>query len=414
MAELYAEREALAGAGEDADALAALGLPTGFGGQGRSARGGHPPRAAPRRESSGLMASLPAPAGEHTRFGSDESEAGAGQGDGDGDRLDLHGPPPPAGAAGPGGGAPPPQPSPPSSSRAGPPPGDHAPSPPPPPPPPRTSSSPPRHGPPSDPGLAKYWKARHYLWGPVYEAGILMDGEGWFSATPATTAAHQARRLIASAEQGREDRLAAKARKGEAAPAPSPSPGLDIIDAFCGCGGNAARLAALAPPGSTVWAVDTEAGRAAATGVNVRLLLSAAGEGSGGGRGGAEVRVVVADFLSCAETMCCPAGADAVFMSPPWGGPAYKRAAVMRLGEDLGGLGVGLRELVRAAAAACAAAASPPIVAVFLPRNSCLRDIVAAGASLGLAVEVQREVVNCRVRSVTAYFGGAVDVDEPA
>jgi hypothetical protein len=156
-------------------------------------------------------------------------------------------------------------------------------------------------------------------------------------------------------------------------------------------------------PNSTVWAVDTNAGRVEATASNVALLLSPAGRTSGGGEGGARVEVVVADFLKWAPSA---PPADAVFMSPPWGGPAYKGAETVRLNEDVGGLGVGLGELVRVCVAACVPS-RPPVVAAFLPRNSHLADITAAASALGLEVEVQREVVNCRVRSVTAYFGRA-------
>ena len=416
-ADAAAEVKALAGAGEDADAMAALGLPSGFGrgrggggGGGRGRRGhgrrGHGRRGqAPRPESSGLLPTLPAPdPGSHTRFGGDEesedAEKAAGPGPGQeeaeeeegggGHHADASGgsPPPPL-----------PPPSPPGTPRS------------PPLPAPTTTAiaSPPRTGPPSDPALLKYWRARHALWGPAYGAGILMDAEGWFSATPAVTAAHQAARLVTAAAASRAAResVADCERKG-AQPAP-----LTLVDAFCGCGGNTARLAAAAPPGSTGVAVDTDAGRAAAAAANAALVLGAAGKDEGGGGGGgARVEVVVSDFMAWAAAQASALGgppADAVFMSPPWGGPAYKQAAVLRLATDVGGLGVGLGDLVGAAAAACGRTpTAPPVVAAFLPRNACLRDIAAAAAAVGLAVEVQREVIEDRVRSVTAYFGGAV------
>ena len=259
-------------------------------------------------------------------------------------------------------------------------------------PPPAPSTSPPRPGPPSDPDLAKYWHARYFMWGSVYDAGIAMDREGWFSATPAAIAVHQAGRLVRSARAAR--------RAGYSSPPLS----LTLVDAFCGCGGNAARLAAAAGPGSRVIAVDTHAGRAAAAAANAALVLSPAGAASGGGKGGASLEMVVSDFFTVAPTLA----ADALFMSPPWGGPAYRDAEVVRLAEDVGGLGVGLEGLIAAAVAAHRLGVKP-CIAVFLPRNSSLVDIVAAGAALGLDVEVQREVVNGRVRSVTAYFGAAAE-----
>ena len=40
--------------------------------------------------------------------------------------------------------------------------------------------------------LVKYWMQRYSLWA-RYDAGVRMDAEAWFSATPEAVAAHHAR-----------------------------------------------------------------------------------------------------------------------------------------------------------------------------------------------------------------------------
>lgn len=75
------------------------------------------------------------------------------------------------------------------------------------------------------------------------------------------------------------------------------------------------------------------------------------------------------------ERQCC-AQADAVFMSPPWGGPAYAAAAGgFAVAGDLGGLRVGLAELL--ASARRALRPDGRGIAVFLPRNTLLAEVTA-------------------------------------
>jgi len=67
----------------------------------------------------------------------------------------------------------------------------------------------------------KYWAHRHSLFS-LYDRGVRMDAEGWYSATPEAVAASQAARA---------------------------APGDLVVDAFAGCGGNSIQFAARhAPP----------------------------------------------------------------------------------------------------------------------------------------------------------------------
>ena len=67
---------------------------------------------------------------------------------------------------------------------------------------------------PSDPSLKKYWKKRYYLFS-KFDRGILIDDESWYSVTPEPMAKHIAQRVSETFE--------------------SPN----VLDAFCGVGGNA-------------------------------------------------------------------------------------------------------------------------------------------------------------------------------
>ena len=146
----------------------------------------------PRPESSGLMPALPPPGGAHARFGEEEAEEEEAAvacpreeeqkgGEREGEAAPWSPPRPRARAPG---GAPAPAPAPAPPPRA-------------------PLISLPRAGPPTDPDLHKYWRARYSMWGPVFDAGIAMDREGWFSATPRAIAVHQAGRLVRAARKAR-------------------------------------------------------------------------------------------------------------------------------------------------------------------------------------------------------------------
>jgi trimethylguanosine synthase len=90
--------------------------------------------------------------------------------------------------------------------------------------------------------LAKYWRQRRRLFS-KYDAGIRLDEQGWYSVTPEQIADHVASRLqelLASSTRG---------RPGEKTTAV-------VLDAFCGCGGNAIAFAKL--PNVIVLAVDLD------------------------------------------------------------------------------------------------------------------------------------------------------------
>ena len=94
--------------------------------------------------------------------------------------------------------------------------------------------------------------------------------------------------------------------------------------------------------------------------------------------------------------------ADIVFLSPPWGGPAYSQSGLFDVSKSIGGLGQNLGQLLQTASAALKQSARQNI-ACFLPRNTDLQ-------ALSDTVQLQECLVECNVlnshlKAVTAYYG---------
>jgi len=231
------------------------------------------------------------------------------------------------------------------------------------------------------PAPPKYW-AQRYRYFSRFDAGCQLDGEMWFSVTPEVLAARQAAAL------GRP-RLS--------------------VDAFAGCGGNALALArARGGGGAHVLCCDLSRKRlrlslrnAAVYGVAARVdcvqadwpalaaaLARAAARRAAGGRG--------------------PLAPDAVFLSPPWGGPAYAQSAAFDLAAPLVGAADG-RELLRGALAIA------PRAALFMPRNADSQQLLALARGAGAArATLENGVLNGKLKAKTLYAtaeerGGAAE-----
>ena len=91
-----------------------------------------------------------------------------------------------------------------------------------------------------------------------------------------------------------------------------------IVDGFCGVGGNAIQLAFTC---ERVIAIDNDATRLAIAKHNAAVY-------------GVEDRIefILGDFFHVAKDL----KADAVFLSPPWGGPEYLKEPVFKLKVSYG------------------------------------------------------------------------------
>ncbi|XP_045477134.1 trimethylguanosine synthase-like [Harmonia axyridis] len=168
--------------------------------------------------------------------------------------------------------------------------------------------------------LRKYWLQRFSLFS-RFDEGIKLDEESWYSVTPEFIARKTAERLKTDV----------------------------IIDGFCGTGGNAIQFAFTC---NKVIAIDIDPKKIELARNNAAVygVLH-------------KIEFMVGDFIQLASEI----EGDAVFLSPPWGGPSYMNEKSYDLENML--QPVPFSELVEV---------SKKIsrnIAVFLPKNGNTFDV---------------------------------------
>ncbi|XP_034558843.1 trimethylguanosine synthase [Notolabrus celidotus] len=211
----------------------------------------------------------------------------------------------------------------------------------------------------AEPGLAKYWAQRYRLFS-RFDEGIRLDREGWFSVTPERIAEHIALRVQHSFPDSQL-----------------------VVDAFCGVGGNAIQFALT---GKRVLAVDIDPVRLDLARHNATVYGVAH-----------QIDFLQGDFLQLAPHL----RGDVVFLSPPWGGPDYLTAEVFDIKTMMDPDGFEIFHLAKLI--------SDNIV-YFLPRNADV-DQIASLAGPGGKVEVEQNLLNNKLKTVTAYFGSLIHSD---
>ncbi|KAK5918814.1 hypothetical protein CgunFtcFv8_022762 [Champsocephalus gunnari] len=260
----------------------------------------------------------------------------------------------------------------------------------------------------AEPQLAKYWAQRYRLFS-RFDEGIRLDREGWFSVTPERIAEHIALRVEHSFPDSQL-----------------------IIDAFCGVGGNAIQFALAGKRGAIVFeqvakwsdillnaflwdsvlqmvvmvllgrlephtllAIDIDPVRLDLARHNAVVYNVAD-----------RIDFVQGDFLELAPHLL----GDVVFLSPPWGGPDYLTAENLSmylrtlLVLCVDGVAMGTTKIFR-----LAKLISDNIV-YFLPRNADM-DQIASLAGAGGKVEVEQNILNNKLKTLTAYFGSLIKSD---
>ncbi|CAN9502960.1 unnamed protein product [Ophioblennius macclurei] len=211
----------------------------------------------------------------------------------------------------------------------------------------------------AEPELAKYWAQRYRLFS-RFDEGIRLDREGWFSVTPEKIAEHIALKVVDSFSDSQL-----------------------IIDAFCGVGGNAIQFALT---GKRVLAIDIDPVRLDMARHNAAVYNVAE-----------RIDFLQGDFLQLAPRL----RGDVVFLSPPWGGPDYLTAEVFDIKTMMEPDGFLIFQLAKLI--------SENIV-YFLPRNADM-DQIASLAGAGGKVEVEQNILNNKLKTVTAYFGSLIKMD---
>ena len=198
----------------------------------------------------------------------------------------------------------------------------------------------------------KFWHQRYSLFS-RFDEGIVLDEESWYSVTPENIAKHIAERCRCDV----------------------------IIDAFCGAGGNSIQFAFTC---ERVIAIDIDP-------VKIELAKTNAAVYGVADR----IEFIVGDYMALSSRL----KADVVFLSPPWGGPG---CADSRQGFDLHTMGtldgVEIYEKSRSIT---------PHIAYFLPKNVDSNQI--ADLSHGCPFEIEKNIINGRLKTVTAYFGELVN-----
>lgn len=201
----------------------------------------------------------------------------------------------------------------------------------------------------------KYYEQRYSLFS-LYDRGIQLDDESWYSVTPEQLAAHHAQRCHGDV----------------------------IIDGCCGVGGNTIAFAATC---RLVVAIDVDPLKIAMARHNAAIY------------GRSNIEWLVGDFVQLAESGALDRYAAAgVFLSPPWGGPAYTRRSAFTF-DDMPVDGLRMW---------CAARRLSLNVALFLPRNfdcETLRWLVSNDGRAVEYCEVESNYLNDRCKGVTAYVG---------
>jgi len=204
----------------------------------------------------------------------------------------------------------------------------------------------------NNPRLVKYWFQRYNLFS-LFDKGIKLDDESWYSVTPEAIAQH----------------IAERCRCGV------------IIDAFCGVGGNAIQFAQTC---NHVIAIDIDPEKIQLAKHNAKIY-------------GVEDRIefICGDMLQVVSQM--PFGqADVVFLSPPWGGPEYlQQSEVFDIKNQIPIDGYKVFD---------AALAVTENIAYFLPKNTNAEQLVSL-AGPGGKVEIEQNLLKKRMKAVTAYFG---------
>ena len=111
------------------------------------------------------------------------------------------------------------------------------------------------------------------------------------------------------------------------------------------------------------------------------------------------IEFIVGDSLEILPTLTF---ADVIFLSPPWGGPNYIQAEEFNLKDDIPLDGFKLFDK---------ALEVSENIAYFVPRNTNLDQLMSLAGPGGI-VEVEQNILNKKVKAMTAYFGDIITPDD--
>ncbi|WPT14035.1 Trimethylguanosine synthase [Picochlorum sp. SENEW3] len=215
--------------------------------------------------------------------------------------------------------------------------------------------------------LHKYWLQRYSLFS-LFDHGIILDEEGWYSATPEIIAWHHATSIVRVHGAG-----------------------CLVVDAFGGVGGNAIQLALA---GCRVIAIELCPERADIIRNNARVYGVEH-----------EIDIMCGDFMTLGP---CLDNVDVVLLSPPWGGPTYSSQPRFDVQEMGGAPEVSFRRLLDT----CFGRMGCTSAVFWLPRNSHREQIGIEVASCDSIPDMYRNTCHIELatinnvdKAVTVYVG---------
>lgn len=200
--------------------------------------------------------------------------------------------------------------------------------------------------------MEKYWRQRYDLF-TRYDEGIKLDEEGWYSVTPEEIATRHAQHCRSTDV---------------------------VIDCFAGVGGNAIQFAMVC---HRVVSIDIDPKRIALAMNNAKIY-------------GVEdsIDFIIGDFFQLAPSL----KGDVVFLSPPWGGPSYKRMNTFSLELLKPKEGYNLFQVARSIT---------PNIIFYLPRNVDLVQVEELSwlYTPPLELEIEENMVRDNLKGITVYYG---------
>ena len=107
------------------------------------------------------------------------------------------------------------------------------------------------------------------------------------------------------------------------------------------------------------------------------------------------IQFIVGDFFEVIPTLVT---ADVIFLSPPWGGPQYLNADVYDIQSMIPMDGIKIFD-------ACLHITEN--IAYYVPKNTNVDQLISL-AGPGGQVEIEQNLLNTKVKTVTAYYGELV------
>ena len=207
---------------------------------------------------------------------------------------------------------------------------------------------------------------RHQLFSKFDEGIDIPDDESWYSVTPEKIAQQTADRCRCDF----------------------------IVDGFCGIGGNSIQFAKTC---QKVIAIDIDPNKIKAAKHNAKIY-------------GVEDRIefIIGDFFDIIPNI---AKANVIFLSPPWGGPGYKRTKVF----DLGMIPMDGFKIFEEAQKITSN------IAYYLPKNCNTSELISLANSADLDLDIEENIMHKRVKkrkvkkvkAITAYFGDLTKTTRP-